>query len=146
MTVLRALVRRPAADSALVAHAIVVHAVVALLLRPIGFRRLTAWLARAASIGARRDPRVDAASRVVWAVRTATHLVPGGRTCLTEALTAQHLLRRRGEDATLCLGVSRSGSGAPIAAHAWLERAGRIIIGGETAARFQPMIARKEMP
>jgi hypothetical protein len=185
------------ADSALVAHALGVHIAVALLLRLIGLRRLTIWLARVAGTGScgaalsasapvgssgatarpsrsaqpegwqGREPRAEALrheDRVVWAVRTATHLVPAGRTCLTEALTAQHLLRRHGGDALLRFGVSackvsdtRDPAGrvsdtlsdisqAPIAAHAWLEAAGRIIIGGDTAAQYQPMAARKEMP
>ena len=35
---------------------------------------------------------------------------------------------------------------ALVDAHAWLEAAGRVSIGGETAERYQPMAAaRKEM-
>ena len=156
------------ADNALVAHALVVHLAVALLLRVIGLRRLTRLLPRAhrparlvvyatgggqgwRSHGACASRmHADAESRVVWAVRTATHLVPAGRTCLTEALAAQHLLRRHGGDAMLRLGVSvckvSDTLQTPIAAHAWLEAAGRIIIGGETAALYEPLPTRKEMP
>jgi hypothetical protein len=161
MSLIRACARRPLSDSALVAHALVVHLTVALLLRVIGLRRLTALLSRAqrparpkGSPSSRRGSCAstmgdDAERRVVWAVRTATYLVPLGRTCLTEALTAQHLLRRHGGDAMLRFGVSMCKvSGAvqpPIAAHAWLEAAGRIIIGGETAALYEPLATRKEM-
>ena len=78
-------------------------------------------------------------------LRTATHLVPAGKTCLTEALTAQCLLRRRGADAALRIGVARAtDAGAPLTAHAWLEQAGRIIMGGETADGYEPLpLARR---
>jgi hypothetical protein len=74
--------------------------------------------------------------------------MPAGRTCLTEALTAQHLVRRRGGDAELRLGVTRGSDGTmpeTFMAHAWLEAAGRIIIGGETAAICQPLAIPREM-
>lgn len=135
MGLIRSIMRRPLADTALVAHALVAHGAVALLLRAAGLRRVSAWLARAPrsrSVGA--SPRIE--DRVVWAVRTATHLMPAGRTCLTEALTAQYLVRRRGGDAELRLGVSRT---ATLRSHAWLETAGRIIIGGDNAHSYTPL-------
>jgi len=143
MTLVRSFLRRPVADSAQVAHAVVVHLLIAALLRLIGLRRLTAWLAHVSSPGEVRDAAVDA-GRVAWAVRTATHLLPAGRTCLTEALAAQYLLQRRGAAATLRLGVSRVAD--VVTAHAWLEAAGGIVIGGEIADRYQAFAGRKEMP
>jgi hypothetical protein len=47
--------------------------------------------------------------------------------CLPQALAAQAMLRRRGVASKLCLGVMRE-SGA-LAAHAWVEIGGNIIIG-----------------
>jgi hypothetical protein len=141
MNLLRAFARRPLADTALVAHALVVHAAVAALLAALGLKRATAALHRfsraRASRGGARGACQCIEDRVVWAVRTATHLVPAGRTCLTEALTAQYLVRRRGGDAELRLGVAVDAV-KPFAAHAWLEAAGRIIIGGETASGYEP--------
>ena len=141
MNLLRASARRPLADTALVAYALVVHAAVAMFLAALGLKRVTGALDR---LGRARGPRGSARGacnriedRVVWAVRTATHLVPVGRTCLTEALTAQYLVRRHGGDATLRLGVAADAV-RPFAAHAWLDGAGRIIIGGETAAGYEP--------
>ncbi len=71
--------------------------------------------------------------------------MPARKTCLTEALTARCLLRRRGADAALRIGVAlATDAGAPLAAHAWLEHAGRIIMGGETADRYEPLpLARR---
>ena len=66
-------------------------------------------------------------SRVAFAVRTASHLVPGA-TCLSQALAAQALLRLRGDSVNLCLGAARSDQGT-FEAHAWLEADGTIVIG-----------------
>jgi hypothetical protein len=135
MGLLRAIMRRPLADTALVAHALVAHGAVAVLLRLSGLRGASACLARASRGRTTAVPR-QTEDRIVWAVRTATHLLPAGRTCLTEALTAQYLVRRHGGDAELRIGVSRA---AALQSHAWLEAAGRIIIGGETAADYTPL-------
>jgi hypothetical protein len=143
MALVRSFLRRPVADRALVAHAIVVHLLIAALLRLIGLRRLTVWLAHVSRLGASPDAAVDPA-RVAWAVRTATHLLSAGRTCLTEALAAQYLLQRRGAAPTLRLGVSRVAD--VVTAHAWLEAAGGIVIGGDIADRYLPFAVRKEMP
>ena len=178
MDLLHSFFRRPMADRVLVVHAMVLHLAVAALVRVMSPRRVIAWLTARYVLPLRppvreAQPLRNESARVVWAVRTATHLVPAGKTCLTEALTAQCLLRRRGADAALRIGVAltaRSGSppvfggriatlgatagfhhgllatdaGAPLTAHAWLEHAGRIIMGGETADRYEPLpLARR---
>jgi hypothetical protein len=69
---------------------------------------------------------------VIWAVEAAARRSPVGSTCLTTALVAQALLSRHGYEARLRIGVRRD-QGAPFAAHAWLEREGKIIVGGPVA-------------
>lgn len=54
---------------------------------------------------------------------------PVGTTCLATALLAQALLERHGYDAQLRLGVRRDADGA-FRAHAWLERDGKVAVGG----------------
>jgi len=58
--------------------------------------------------------------------------------CLARALAAQAMLRRRGIASRLCLGVAPGGE--QLAAHAWLELAHEIVIGGEEAPRFQRLV------
>jgi hypothetical protein len=77
--------------------------------------------------------------RVVWAVAMADRIVPR-TTCLVRALAAQALLARRGHASQLRLGVTR-GSGRAFEAHAWLERDGRVLIGGPVEARYVPLPA-----
>ena len=150
MSLLRSFLRRPMADRVLVVHAMVLHLAVAALVRVMSPRRVMAWLTARDVLPFQRPVREvqalrDESARVVWAVRTATHLMPAGKTCLTEALTARCLLRQRGADAALRIGVAlATDAGARLAAHAWLEHAGRIIMGGETADRYEPLpLARR---
>ena len=76
---------------------------------------------------ARLDPpagrwlsRFDA-RELEWAVRAASRLVPR-TTCLTQALTLNHLLHRAGCASRVRIGVARR-SGR-FAAHAWVEHGG----------------------
>jgi hypothetical protein len=77
----------------------------------------------------------------VWAVHVASHYVPAA-TCLTQAIALQALLTRRGQEASLHIGVARDDKGQ-FEAHAWVESGGRVIIGGsrESTQRFTPIAA-----
>jgi hypothetical protein len=72
--------------------------------------------------------------RIAWAVRAAGRRVPRS-TCLVEALTVQLLFARYGYDSDLRIGVARDASGKFIA-HAWVEVAGRIMVGRRKEMRF----------
>jgi hypothetical protein len=66
--------------------------------------------------------------RIAWAIRAVGDRIPGGRNCLVRALATQALLSRHGYDAQLRIGVRKAGDGS-IAAHAWLEAAGIVLVG-----------------
>lgn len=72
---------------------------------------------------------------LAWAVAVAGTLVPGGAHCLSQAISLQILLARRGIESNVRFGVRRPG-GAPLMAHAWLEYRGEVLIGGENLDRF----------
>jgi hypothetical protein len=70
---------------------------------------------------------------VASAVTAVARRLPSGTTCLVEALAVEAMLRRRGFAPTLRFGTRRPGSGATrLEAHAWVECAGSIVIGGLT--------------
>ena len=83
-----------------------------------------------AGAGARADP-FDA-DRAVWVACTALRWLgrvplpgrPWRNTCLYRAVARCLVLRRRGCDAVLRLGVRGAGAGDPVFAHAWVELAG----------------------
>src|SRR5436309_14497231 len=86
---------------------------------------------------ARRGMHPD---RVVWAVVVASRYVPMS-TCLTQALTTQVLLARRGFPAHLHIGVAKEGAEARFEAHAWVESEGKVVIGGSDLGRYTQLLA-----
>ena len=77
---------------------------------------------------------------LTWAGSGLGRYMLGDKPCLTQALVVQGLLRRAGRDVEMKIGVARSKNG-PIQAHAWLEREGRVILGGRRASRKYATLA-----
>lgn len=101
---------------------------------PVVQRWADAW-ARAGTPGLRDDAAQTA--QIVRFVPKVSRLIPGA-SCLTQALAAQILLGRRGYVMELRLGVGRDEAGH-FAAHAWLERDNRIVLGAAPVAQFTPL-------
>jgi hypothetical protein len=72
---------------------------------------------------------------VVWAVETASRLMPQASTCLTQALTAQVLLLRQGHPALVHIGTVK-GEGGELRAHAWVESRGEVVVGGHELEQY----------
>jgi hypothetical protein len=88
---------------------------------------------RTLAAGAREAPvRESTVDDIVWAVEATSRHLPRA-TCLTQAIAAQLLLRRRGFASRICIGVGEGAQGR-FTAHAWLERDGRILLGAAGAA------------
>jgi len=66
-------------------------------------------------------------ARIVWAVKIGARFVPAA-TCLAQALATKLLLRRRGYNPALRIGVTRNEAGE-FQAHAWIEYNGDIVLG-----------------
>jgi hypothetical protein len=91
------------------------------------YRRVRAIVARRGAASAPQAQR-PARERIAWAVTVASAYVPGGRNCLVRALATETMLRGFGYDGELRIGVARAADGQ-LRAHAWLESAGRPIMG-----------------
>jgi hypothetical protein len=72
------------------------------------------------------------ADQIVWAVTVISDRVPGWTTCLSRALTVHAMLARSGHPSRLHVGVVR-GRHRELEGHAWVEREGRILIGGSAS-------------
>ena len=97
---------------------------------------------RATLAGTSDTPRENSdisTDTIVRDVARAARIVPGA-TCLVQALAAEWLLTRAGVASTVRFGVARGEGG--FEAHAWLETRGCVVLGGETAGRFAPLLAR----
>ena len=90
-------------------------------------RTLLAWGAETCGAPETNDSAYK--NRVVWAVSAVGNRILGDGPCLTQALTTQLLLRRRGYRASLNIGVAKD-KYALLVAHAWVESDGVIVIGG----------------
>ncbi len=82
------------------------------------------------------------AEQIGRAVRSVAAHTPWPSTCLVQALAAAALLRVRGLEATLYLGVARD-AGAPgeLLAHAWLRCGGAVLTGAAEAERFHELVS-----
>ena len=127
MTRLRRFVRLAPGERPLVVSAIACLGFVQTALAVLPWRMARAVIA----VGVRVWPAtLDEESRIVWAVRAASTVLPR-TTCLARALTLQTLLARHGFGSTIAIGVTRDANGA-LVSHAWVERHGVPLV--ETAA------------
>jgi hypothetical protein len=104
----------------------------ALALRLAGFRRCQAALARVAPLTAGRDAAdgraINEGRRVARMVDTAARHGPCRAACLTRSLLLWALLRRRGIDGDLRIGVRKEAG--RFQAHAWVELRGTVLNDG----------------
>lgn len=73
------------------------------------------------------------ASWTAWSIETLSSKSWIGASCLSCAIAAHAMLRRRGIASRLCLGVARDDR--TMVAHAWVESGQRVIVGAAEAAR-----------
>lgn len=66
-----------------------------------------------------------------WAVRRWNDVVGGRFTCLMQAMAGQAILRRRGIESAVVLGLKVGQTGGDPTAHAWLRVGQWIVLGGE---------------
>jgi len=79
-----------------------------------------------------RTARTDYQQRVVRAVRAVARRMLGDRPCLSQALAVQWFLGRAGWETELHIGVVKQ-TDQGLAAHAWLEGEGEVLIGGRSS-------------
>ena len=130
-------------NRAALGRAVVLVGLVRAALAVLPFRRVMRGLRRLARPRARLTRRLAeplAFRRIVWSAETAGRWLLPSRPCLTQALVGHLLLRRRGYAAELRIGVAKEDGG--LAAHAWVEQDGRIILGGASSReRYRPLPA-----
>jgi hypothetical protein len=132
--------RLPAAERQLLISAVLLLWAVKLGLMLLPFHTLRQLLSKLARVTPGLSPsRRSSVKKVVWAVEAAGRLVPWASTCLTQALTAQVLLLRRGYPALVHIGAVK-GEGGGLQAHAWVENEGDVVIGGHELEQYTPLV------
>jgi hypothetical protein len=83
-------------------------------------------------------PRAPVAlERLGWLVDVARRCVPLHRNCLNDAVVLARVLGAEGLDATVRIGVTRTGDG--LRAHAWVEHHGRPVFPTEHGGIYTPL-------
>jgi hypothetical protein len=118
-----------ALDRALLFRALIALWLVRLLLWTVPYSRVRAAVERLKKASLPVDAGLrPSPGRIAWSVRVASAGVASGANCLLRALAGEILLGRFGYQSELRFGANRGG-GAGLAAHAWLECEGKIILG-----------------
>jgi transglutaminase-like putative cysteine protease len=104
------------------------------------FRRIAAWLGTPGveSPVTVTPENARTAEEIGWAVTALGRRVPWDGRCLAQALAATAMLRRRGVEGTVSLGV-REGESAEFVAHAWLRVGSRVVTGGAGHEQYQAL-------
>jgi hypothetical protein len=130
--------RLPSGERRLLTEAVLLLLLIQVSLKRVPFAMLRRLLVRSHA-GSGRSPEADqlVVDQAVWAVTAASQRLSRWTTCLTRGLTLQAMLARRGCRARLHVGVGRGVQGE-LEGHAWVEREGRVLIGGPAVevARF----------
>ena len=124
-------------DKRLVVEAACLQTGIAMGLRFIHFGPLRRLLDRLSTAGEGADPASApvVVEQIAWAVDASSRHLRAISTCLTDALTAEAMLRRRGVPARAAIGIDRP-KGAVLHAHAWTELGGAIVTGGAARDKF----------
>lgn len=135
---LRSFLRRSRAERSLLLRALWTVSAARLALSFLSFARVQRMFGSnrcAASV----PPDSPALERLAWSVRAAARYVPRA-TCLVRALAMRSMMARLGYVGELRIGVGRDAAGT-FGAHAWVEHAGRAVIGEEERALFTELPA-----
>lgn len=135
MRSLRKLLELPASDRRLLLQAGALLVLVRVGLWVLPFARLRPVLGALGRPAGRGPTR--SVEEIGWAVTAASRLVPHA-TCLAQALAAQTLFARQGQQTALRFGVARRAS-RHLDAHAWLELDGHVVFGDSNPGRYRPL-------
>jgi hypothetical protein len=126
----------------LLAESLVTVSLVRLALSVVPYRALRAARRPALRIAALMRARPCDERELVASVRVAARHVPAA-TCLTQAIALHLELARRHVASHLVVGVARRDG--RFEAHAWVDRDGVVLIGGDVAG-FNPLVRAGSLP
>ncbi|MBY4892149.1 lasso peptide biosynthesis B2 protein [Rhodobacteraceae bacterium N5(2021)] len=133
-----AFVTMPKRERALLieAAAALVRAQVRIKIRP--FPAIAAGLGREVrDVGLHGQPdRLEETREIASSVRRAARVLPTKAMCLPRAMALKTMLDRRAIASVCVVGVRDSREAVGVDAHAWVEVAGEIVIGGDRSRQY----------
>lgn len=130
--------RMPFVEQMLAVEALILLGVARASVRTLPFRLVARWLGRRQTALHPPDETLDQspdAARVAQAVVRVSGKTPWRSNCLAQAIAGHWMLRRRGIDSFLYLGVGRNAQ-QHFDAHAWLRANCETILGGPDTSRY----------
>ena len=110
------------------------------------FRILARWIGRPNEESAKNDPQSDEHIEILqsirWTVGAVGRNVPRKANCLTRALMARSMLKRRGLTGTVYFGMVRDQESNQLKAHAWLRSHNEMVTGGEEAEGSYKVVSK----
>jgi Transglutaminase-like superfamily len=137
VTRLHRFVGLPATERRLVLEALALLWLLRLGLWLLPFRAVRPLLHSAPPTPSGLPPAGVSPERVAWAVAAASRCMPHA-SCLVQALATHLLLRRMGYPSSVRIGV-RHDKRRRLAAHAWVESDGQVLVGGSDE-RYTPLV------
>lgn len=130
--------RLPLDEKALFFEAVYFLGVARLTVRFIPFKRIAPTLGTLIQQNdVSEETMTDAkALKIGQAIARAVRYMPWESVCLPQAIAAQRMLRRRGLEWSLYLGVAREDVGPGLKAHAWLRSGSSILCGAQGHQQF----------
>jgi hypothetical protein len=146
MRQIRRFLELPWGDRLMLVEAAVFINLACLALRFLPFRRIAPWLGRHMEVTSdvQSDRDKEFAERIGSAIRRAGVYLSWKAQCLAQAVAASAMLKLRGIDGTVYLGVAKQGEGNATA-HAWL-RSGTTIVTGERGSEQHSVVATFAFP
>lgn len=139
MRTIGALLRRSPSDNLYIIQAGVLLSLASVAGRAVPFKYLAPHLGAYLEESSSEESPHGAVTvaRVRRAVMVAASSLPWMPSCFAQAITAKIMLRRRGLQSTLYLGVACEGK--QMYAHAWLRNGTNVVTGAEERERFSPV-------
>ena len=134
---LRKLLRLSWADRLLLIEALLWLGLARLAILALPFRWIAPHLGQHMAESAPTDApeQANRLRRIAWAITAVRRHTPWESTCLAQAVAGKRMLRRRGLESTLYLGVARDGDQG-LSTHAWLRSGDLILTGMRGRDRF----------
>ena len=143
---LKRYIKIPLTQKKLLFEALFALAIARAAIACLPFRRIATWLGTQGAESPRSvsDHEIVRAKEIGWAVSVLAQRIPWDGRCLSQALAATGMLRRRGMEGTVTFGAAEDSS-AEFKAHAWLRLGPLIVTGGPGNESFKTLttFARK---
>jgi hypothetical protein len=130
--------RLPGPDRLLFLEAALWLGIARLAIRLVPFRRIAPFLGKHMTESPQRIAPAHRrfAERISWAIKTARRHMPWEGRCLVQAMAAKGMLKLRGFQSTIYLGLAKEGEVENLKAHAWLRTGDMIVVGTRGNDRF----------